>query len=228
MRTIADYYDDKMFKLVMKSHRIFSLPAMTVAERKIYKKILLAIKVNTRLNIFEYGSGFSTIYTAKFLKKNNIPFHIYSIDNNLFWHNKVKHLVKIERLDDVVSLYLREFPPFWEKEGWEWKVVPQCGKYAPMGDKEHEYIKFPLSLGEKYDFVLIDGRFRRRCLKLIAQCLSEKGVVFLHDAHKAWYHEPLSLFKYSQMIDSGKYYPLEGREWKIWLGSLNNFTFNEK
>jgi len=195
---------------------------MTLKEISIYKRCLLSQYLDEPLNIFEYGSGFSTIYFAKFLKRKKLHFHIHSVDNNPKWHVKIKQSVKTEGLNDDITLHLSEFPPFWEKEGWNWAVLPKCGQFAPKTEAEFEYINTPLTIGTKFSFIAIDARFRRRCLEIAAECLTEKGIAFLHDAQKTKYHEPLSLYKYSMFIDSGRYFPFDKGNWKIWLGSLNN------
>lgn len=208
--------------IVMKVNARLKLPAMTSREIGIYKKCLLSQPPGEPLNIFEYGSGFSTIYFAKFLKKKEVAFHIYSVDNNPEWYGKIEQLIRKEGLNDVVTLYLHKFTPFWEKEEWDRTVSPRCGQFAPKLEAEFEYINAPVTVGKKFSFISIDARFRRRCLEIVTECLTEKGTVFLHDAQKRWYHEPLSLYKCSKFIDGGRYYPFEKRNWKIWIGSLNN------
>lgn len=211
-----------LFPIVMKMHSVLGLPAMTSLERKMLKKLLLSLGEGHKLNIFEYGSGFSTIYYSQFLKKEKASAHLYSVDNNSAWHQKVKKLVNTKGLGGVVTLYLSEFPPFWEKDGWDWKIAPKCEQFAPKTQAEFEYINTPLTIGEKFDFVIVDGRFRRRCLEVVPQCLSENGIVFLHDAYKVHYHQPLQQYKYSRSIKSGRFYPLDEVDWHIWLGSINN------
>jgi len=211
-------------EIVIRIHAVLRLPAMTLREIGVYKKCLLSQGVNKPINIFEYGSGFSTIYFAKFLKKEKLSFHIYSIDNNAEWHTRIKNLVKTEGLDDVITLYLSEFTPFWEKEGWNSAVSPKCGQFAPKLETEFEYINTPSTIGVKFNFISVDARFRRRCLEIVTECLAEDGIVFLHDAQKTKYHEPLSLYKYSKIMSGGRYYPFEKRNWKIWIGSLNDLS----
>jgi len=213
--------------VMMRLHVILKLPAMSLKEIGVYKKYLLSLYLNEPLNIFEYGSGFSTIYFAKFLKRKKVPFHIYSIDNNAEWHAKIKQLLKTEGLNDVITLYLHKFTPFWEKEEWDRTVLPGCGQFAPKMEAEFEYINTPLTIGKEFSFISIDARFRRRCLEVVTKCLTEKGIVFLHDAQKRWYHDPLSLYKYSKFIDGGRYYSFEKRRRKIWVGSLHNSNLSK-
>lgn len=213
-----------LFPIIMKIHSVLKLPVMTGKERRLLKQILLSLWASKgeSLEIFEYGSGFSTLYFARFLRQQQIPFHIDSVDNNLGWHQKVQQLLQAEKLDDTITLFLSEFPPFWEKEGWGWETSPKCGRFAPASVAELDYIKTPLKTEKKYDLVIIDGRFRRRCLEQASLVLNQNGLVFLHDAQRSHYHQPTSLYAYSRFIDSGHFYPLEQRTWEVWLGSIDN------
>lgn len=210
------------FSLTMKLHGFLGLPAMTLREVEIIKSVLLSFNKKESLNIFEYGSGYSTCYFGKFLKEKNVKFRIHSIDNNIQWHDKVKNLVNKAGIEEKVILDLYDFPPFWEKEGWSWDCPQRCGEFSPCSDSEHAYINALSKTKEKYDFILIDARFRRRCLELAHQCLNENGIVCLHDAQKAHYHDSLSQYTHSVFINSGKYYPFDKGVWKIWLGSNDN------
>lgn len=211
-----------LFETTLKLHSKINLPALTWLERKVYKEILTAFNHGRRLEIFEYGTGFSTLYFAKFLKRKNIDFHFYSVDNNYEWHKKVTHTIKKNNLENNVTLFICEFPPFWEKAGWDWEKSPEPGQFAPIAASESEYILKPKSLNKKFDLIVIDARFRRRCLEVAPECLNEEGIVFLHDAQKKQYHDPLSRFEYSAFIDSGPYFPFERRKYQCWIGSLEN------
>ncbi len=209
------------YKLAIKLHAFLNLPAMTMKEIKVYKYILDSFKTDEPLDIFEYGSGFSTIYFAKYLKKNNVNFQMDSIDNNLQWHQIVKDKIEMMSLASNVTLHVRDFSPFWDKPGWDWNKEPEKGKFDPKEKNECEYVELPSTLNKKFDLIVIDARFRRRCIENAFKLLKEGGVVFLHDAQKPQYHHPMELYKHRVFIESGHYFPLEKREWKIWVGSDN-------
>ena len=215
-------YNSVMFQNMMKLHSFLKLPAMTWKEIYVYKKILTKFYDSPSLEIFEYGSGFSTVFYANFLKKRKIDFELTSIDNNREWHETVKNMVKDNKLDRSVSSHLSSFGPFWEKSNWDWNIAPKPGEFAPRLKEEFEYINFPLNLGKTFDIILIDGRFRRRCLEIAPKCLKKKGIVFLHDAQKEQYHQPFSSYKYSKLFYSGKYFPFDNYNFNFWVGSINN------
>ncbi len=199
----------------------FKIPAMTPRERAIYKRILLSLARRGRpLDIFEYGSGYSTVHFARFLKRRKISFHLDSIDNHAGWHERVKGMVAEAQLTDFVTLHLAAFTPFWEKPGWKWDTPVIGGAFAPSLAIEEEYIQKPVALNKKFDLIVVDGRFRRRCLEVAGSCLKEGGVLFLHDAQSKKYHAPLAQYK-GCFIDGGKYFPLQKQEYKIWVSGIN-------
>ena len=50
------------------------------------------------------------------------------------------------------------------------------------------YVEFPASLGQSFDFVLVDGRARCFCMKAGFSLLRPGGVMVLHDAQRVEYH----------------------------------------
>ena len=73
---------------------------------------------------------------------------------------------------------------------------------------------------EKFDIVIVDGRFRRRCLIEAKKILAPEGYVVLHDAHKKHYHSPLDSYKHGKFIETGFLYHETYREKvKLWIGN---------
>ena len=215
-----------LFDHSLRLRRWLHLPAMTGKEREIYKKILRSFPDKEEINIFEYGSGYSTVYFARFLKREGIPFRVDAVENNRQWHARVCALLKRHGLDRNVRIHLREFPPFWEKPGWVWGKNPEPGAFAPSLSQEREYVEMPIQLGRKFHLIVVDARFRRRALEVATRCLRPNGVVFLHDAERENYHPELSELPHSHFLDSGKFYPMERRVHRVWLGSRDGKMMN--
>ncbi len=196
------------------------LPAQTSLDRKIFKRVFQQF-TGGNLRVFEWGSGRSTVYYSRYLISIDSDFEWHSIDNSREWKEKVTRLVNRYRLNDRVHLYLSEFPGFWELPGWSWEEtkIPEevCSPEAT------EYVEYPRRLAESrgFDVVIIDGRFRRRCLLVAAEVLAPGGLVLLHDAQKAHYHSSLEIYKFGHFFDSGN---LPGSKVKIrtWLGTLDS------
>lgn len=56
------------------------------------------------------------------------------------------------------------------------------------------YVKHPLGLGRRFNFIFVDGRHRRRCLITASKLLAVGGVVVLHDAKREYYHSAFEHF----------------------------------
>ena len=198
------------------------LPAQTRQEIGIFKAVFDGVarsgfNEEEGIKIFEWGSGFSTLYYASYLEKKGIRFEWHSIDNNRLWHERVMACVRNACLDSKVTLHLMEFEPFWEKAGWG-PVPPPCGVFVPKTENEKDYVQFPKKLNKKFNLSIIDARFRRHCVQIAREILSPGGVVVLHDAQKPHYHIGLDQFRYSIFLESGKWYPYQNKPNKVWVG----------
>ena len=194
------------------------LPGMTGKEIDILKKILLAYG-EKKLRVLEWGCGKSTIYYTKYLRSLEIDCEWYGIDNSREWFEWVRGRVDQAGLEERVHLYLFEFTPFWLKPEWDWNNPGVCG-FGPKEENELDYIYFPKKLNLKFDLIIVDARFRRRCLIEAQKLLAPQGLVILHDAQKVHYHSPLTSYKYGQFVDSGYLYGDQNRiRAKMWIGS---------
>ena len=206
----------------MRIRGILGLPAQTRKEIQIFKAIFENF-ANKNIRIFEWGSGFSSIYYSAYLQKRNSEFQWHSIDNNRIWHEKVRSELSKRGLQQHVQLYLKEFLPFWEKPGWGWEnIPPPCGVFSPKSENEKAYINFPKASDKKFDIIIIDARFRRYCLQAAQEVLAPGGVVILHDAQKKHYHSGLNDFHYGQFFITGQWYPFQEIPNKVWVGSMGN------
>jgi len=170
--------------------------------------------------IFEWGSGNSTIYFAQFLKSINIDFEWHSVDNSKKWSEFVARRLK-DDLKRHVLLYTAEFLPYWEKPEWN-RNNPACQGFGPNTEQEFKYINQAKSLNQLFDVIIVDGRFRRRCLLQAIELLSREGVVLLHDAERSYYRDVLSAYPFKKFIYSEcKFLEFETPS-VLWIGSKNN------
>jgi hypothetical protein len=203
------------------AHGKMGLPAQTSQERDLFKALFGLVAANGRLRVFEWGCGLSTTYYAGYLAERGIDFEWHALDSNRAWYEKVKRLVVSSRVDEQVKLYLQEFAPFWEKPGWG-AVPPPCGVFAPKTEAERGYVDWPVRLGGAFDIIIVDARFRCRCLQTAKAAVKPSGIVILHDAQKQHYHEGLDVFPYRMFVDSGTWYPLQTHPNRMWVGSLRD------
>lgn len=193
-----------LFDNMLKVRSFFGLPGMTKIDRGVIKQALLdASRGKPYIRVFEWGSGISTKYFTNFLYKQGIRFDWYAVDNDRAWYEKVE---KMCRYDDV-HLFVREF-----------ENLPRIGKQRPPRLKEEiEYIKLPEDLGLKFDFMFVDGRYRRRCMEVARRCLTKDGIVVCHDANRLHYNLRGTM-PVEEIIESGKYYPIDKYHHQIYVG----------
>jgi len=146
-------------------------PLMQKKEIKIIEKQLFLLgKQNGKIDILEWGSGGSTVYFSKFLEDNNIEYTWTSIEYNRNWYGKVFDLIKECKNTQVVLFDVGN------------------DNLRQRNIEMNEYVDYPKTLNKRFDFILVDGRKRRRCLVEAKDLLSINGVVYLHDAQRKYYH----------------------------------------
>lgn len=132
----------------------------------------------------EWGSGGSTkavLGTCEFIDT------WVSIEHLAAWYERVRDQVDDPRL----SLHLLEpdvpLPDERDLEAtmaWDDRAEQDLSMMR-------SYVEFPKSLGLEFDFVLVDGRARRHCLRAGLELLRPGGVAVTHDAQREEYHDVL-------------------------------------
>lgn len=118
--------------------------------------------VNKDSIILEWGSGESTLFFS------NICKHIVSIEHDENWFNKIKQKYKnYNNLDLILK-------------------TPNIDYIDGIDDGSLEqfldYIKAPCSFNFEYNLILIDGRARVECAKILKNLnISENCIIFVHD-----------------------------------------------
>ncbi|MBW2420383.1 MAG: class I SAM-dependent methyltransferase, partial [Deltaproteobacteria bacterium] len=142
------------------------------------------------LDVLEWGCGGSTDYFTSFLRRNGVSYHWTSVEHNRTWYEKVAERLQA---DDDVEVHLFA-------AGDDGTPVAEL----PMDD----YVEFPATLGRRFDFILVDGRKRKRCLEQAQQLLKPGGIVILHDANRGKYHGAFRSYPDSSFLVR-----------KVWRGS---------
>jgi hypothetical protein len=218
--------DVYLFNTVLYFERKLGFPAQTPKEIGLFRKVFKSY-AGKRFRVFEWGSGNSTIYYGRYLASMGCDFEWHAIDNSRQWKEHVASLINRHGLSDRIHLHLSEFPAFWELPGWSWKQrdIPKdicCPEVV-------EYVECPRKLMETdgFDIVIVDGRFRRRCLLLAPDILAPGGIVLLHDAQKDHYHGPLENYQHRRFFDAGRL-PGSNVKTKTWIGSNDPSSIIEK
>lgn len=175
-------------------------PWMKESEIKALEKVFLFLaKKRNTLNILEWGSGGSTVYFTDFLKNLRIDYKWLSLEYNKDWYEEIQKL----KADDTNTKIV-----LFDVDNNELKQ-----RHTNMD----AYVGYSATLGQKFDFILVDGRKRRRCILEAKKLLSDGGVVALHDAYRKYYHCAFKNFSYSRFLKIS-----------LWVGKNKQPNFWEK
>jgi len=184
-------YLSVIFRRILR--RDIKKPWMKYREIQVITEVLTNFKPKKCL---EWGSGYSTLFFPQLLSNN---FTWISIEHDKNWFEI------ISRLNRNKNVKIFHVPP----NKYPWSDDYKDGSYDDLRD----YIEFPTRFG-KFDFILIDGRARRECLKKSYNILIKNGIVILHDANRVYYHDSFKFFKYTLLL---KDYRTDAGG--IWIGS---------
>lgn len=66
--------------------------------------IINDIVINNRKQIIEFGSGISTIFIGRLIKKNNLNATLLSVEHDPEWFKQLSKMLSKEKLEDVVKI----------------------------------------------------------------------------------------------------------------------------
>ena len=130
----------------------------------------------------EYGSGRSTVFFAKKLKK------LISIEHNEEWHKKVEKLLAERSLSNVDYLLIPEQHTSNGNEDLDLETeLNKLDGSEPRNEFFNYYNKVNDYTDEYFDFVLIDGRARVKCGLIAVKKLKNGGIFVLDNSERARY-----------------------------------------
>jgi hypothetical protein len=149
--------------------------------------ILFFNKVLTKeMTGLEYGSGRSTVFFAKRLRK------LVSIEHHTKWYEKVKLLLAKKELDNVEYLLIPEQHQH-DVVDKDFDLETELKK-MDGSEPRHEFYNYYAKVNDYtddfFDFVLIDGRARVKC-GLNAMKKLKKGGIFVLDNSERPRYKPL-------------------------------------
>lgn len=133
------------------------------------------------VDILEWGLGGSTVYFPNYLRTLSNNWSWLTIEHDQAWYDAM-----VPSLGSQVAVWL----------------------YAKPGDPREchcdmtDYVEAPLRAtpARKFDLIIVDGRYRRRCLLTAARSLKPQGICLLHDAARDYYHSAFKGFKHQAMV----------------------------
>lgn len=168
-------------------------PWMKHREIDVLTELVRALKPQRAL---EWGAGYSTLYFPALLPPGA---RWTAVEHDGVWAGIVR------RRDPGPAVEILHVPP----DRFPWT--------DEHGDGAYEDLRRYVDAAERVaplDFVLVDGRARRACVRRALDCLHDCGVVVLHDANRATYR--MTFDGYSQQL-----LLLDGRTGSggLWIGS---------
>lgn len=145
--------------------------------------------------VLEWGAGGST----RWLLEDFPTIERYvSIEHNREWHALVQQRMAGDARLDLHLIEPSEPEPQLLERGSaadkrERRLARNAWRLRAESDPSlfGAYIEFPASLGIEFDFVLVDGRARSLCARAGFALLRPGGVLLLHDAQRAEYHDAM-------------------------------------
>ncbi|RIK34638.1 MAG: hypothetical protein DCC52_00020 [Chloroflexi bacterium] len=178
----------------------------------------------------EWGSGKSTLYFTARLEQLAIPSTWLSIEyDRAFFHRELEAQFRARPNTRIILINgTGQTETHLTDKGESCVeltvVVFDKGQVQPflsdhVADRfvdMDDYVAYPETLGRSFDFVLVDGRKRRRCVIAAAALLKERGIAVLHDAYREHYQCAFSGYASQRMVGE-----------ILWVGSQARTNFLE-
>jgi hypothetical protein len=152
-----------------------------------------------KLNILEYGSGFSTIYYANYLYNQGYKLNWTALESDDSW----RYTLMVELQDRPLGLRrCIRLPAFGYGSGNG--LVDPGFQDRLKNECMDDYICWPINQksGIKYHVILVDGRKRSRCIQVARESIVEGGTILLHDAQRTYYHKACKGLHIKRVVDS--------------------------
>ncbi len=164
---------------VLKRSALFIFKKINLIDKSTSKKPFMTdeeihfFEKNLRNNnkVFEWGSGYGTLYFSKKTKK------YVSIEHDKKWFNKINEEVNIVNTSSpLIELVFVPAEPSYNHITYTWNP-----EFEGTNQTFKEYIQIFDTYSYPFDVFLIDGRARVECAKKILPRITENAKVFIHD-----------------------------------------------
>lgn len=148
------------------------------------------------MNVFEYGSGGSTLYFSGKVE------NVISVEHDSEWYSITKNAINEDNLGNVNYKLIK--PQAYDKyEKDNYLITDECissrGEFAEMNFKE--YVNEIKKYKDKFfDLVIIDGRARQSCIAVATGKIKKGGILLLDNAEREFY-----LTSNKEMLDAQKW-----------------------
>lgn len=181
LQSVQNYLENEDTSLITN----FSMTALGLS---FLKHELIA---NKRTHILELGSGLSTVFMARLIKKEGLSARILSVEHDPAWANKIVDHIKAVGLQDLIDI----------------KLVPLVeNPAASKGNKWYDRSLLTSKLEESamFDLIIVDGPpayhpaielSRYGALPFFINKMAKESVIVLDDAGRPGEQKVLHLWK---------------------------------
>lgn len=148
-----------------------------------FSQLLAIVHALAPKRCLEWGSGGST---RALLERCPFIEQYVSVEHDGEWYKQVRQQVHDPRLD---LHHVAPDKPMGPGQHSHPEIVAWDANAEVDREVLAQYIGYPATLGQEFDFVLVDGRARRFCLAAGWELLRRGGVMVLHDAQRTQYHD---------------------------------------
>jgi hypothetical protein len=154
-----------------------------------YSQIQSAVTALQPKRFLEWGSGGSTV---DFLKRHSSIEKMVSIEHHPLWYEKVKAVATDPRLSYFLKEGASEEPKaelfgLYRAKRSAWRRRAETDRSVFK-----DYVDHPGTLGMTFDCIFVDGRARNFCIERGWDLLDRGGLMIIHDAQRAFYHETIA------------------------------------
>ena len=174
---------------------------MSVRDADLLEVLILshAERLGRPIHVLEWGAGRSTLWYSALLDargllgswlaiEHNREFFMQKLAPDFDSHPERRYRLVEDPLELGLQLDREAGSPLAAAvfDGGDLRPF-ELGRLADRFVDLDDYVRLPSLLGRSFDFVLVDGRKRRRCLLEAAPLLSGRGMTVLHDAWRTHY-----------------------------------------
>jgi len=146
--------------------------------------------INKKMNVFEYGSGGSTLFYSKQAAE------LVSVEHDKLWYDMVSKFVENEKNTTVILV-----EPEQIEENKECKY--RSHTFAQYRDFSFEnYVRTIDKYPDGYfDLISIDGRCRPMCLEHSIKKVKQGGWIIFDNSERLHYHLAINQYNFSKKIN---------------------------
>ena len=136
--------------------------------------------LTSNMTVFEYGSGGSTLFFSKRIKK------IISVEHNPIWYQHIVNILKSKNISNCEYLLLE--PQLVHNSKFDFDDTRSFVSREYVNMSFERYVKSIDTFPDKsFDLVFIDGRARPSCIRHAIDKIRSNGFLMLDNSEREYY-----------------------------------------